>query len=170
MFSVGQNVVFGTDGVCVIKDKIWMKIDGTEREYYVLCPAYDEKSTIYSPVDNGGQPSRIRAVITEEEINDLLKDVSEQKMKWIADDNDRKELCDSIIKSGDRKALMLMIEMLYVRREEQKANKRRFRIVDDNYLKKAESILNCEFAFVLGIAQEDVPAYIVERIKSCKGE
>lgn len=168
MFSAGQAVMFGTDGVCFIKETTWIDMSGENREYFVLAPVHDQKSTVYIPVDNPELTARMRPVITAEKIEALIAEVSEQSAAWIADDAERKEFCDRVLKSGDRKDLMMLIEMLWRHREEQKANKRRFQIADDNFLKRAERMLNDEFAYVLGINRDEVPKYIVDKISEIR--
>ncbi len=163
MFSVGQTVMFLSAGVCTVREIAAMDTGAGVREYYVLAPVYDARSTVYVPADNAEMLSQMRPVITAGEIDELIAEVSAQKCEWIADDAARKEFCDEILRSGDRKGLMCLIEMLYLRREELRANKKRFQIADDNNLKKAEKMLHDEFSYALGIDREAVPGYIMEK-------
>ncbi len=169
MFEIGQTVMFGSDGVCTIKEKTWMEMGGESREYYVLSPFHDQKSTIYVPVNNSELTAKMRCVITAEKIDELINEAATKKAEWISDDSERKAFCDDVLNSGDRMALMMLIEMLYNHKEKQKSNKRRFQIADENCLKRAEKMLNDEFSYVLGIGRDEVPAYIVSRIADIRG-
>ena len=54
MFNVGDRIVYGNNGVCVVKDVIpspFGKKDD-DRLFYVLAPVYDSGNmVIYTPVD-----------------------------------------------------------------------------------------------------------------------
>ena len=52
MFTVGDAVVYGTQGVCRISEITEMTVAKVVRSYYVLVPVYSEKTTLYVPVDN----------------------------------------------------------------------------------------------------------------------
>lgn len=70
-----------------------------------------------------------------------------------------------MLKSGDRAELMRLIEMLYLRREGLKSTKKHFHISDEKFLREAERLLHDEFSYTLNITKEDVPSYILNRIK-----
>ncbi len=43
--------------------------------------------------------------------------------------------------------------------------KKHFHISDEKYLREAERLLHDEFSYTLNISNEEVPAYILKRIK-----
>ena len=53
MFEIGEYVVCGNNGVCLIKDITTLHMSGVDkkRKYYILKPVYAESSTVYVPVD-----------------------------------------------------------------------------------------------------------------------
>lgn len=165
MFSVGDTVSYGTQGICKIKEIIDMAIKKETKQYFVLVPIQDERATVYVPTDNEKLLHNMRAVLSVEQINDLIDSAANNPMKWIENDLARKEHCSNIIKSGDRTELMRLIEMLYLRREKLKATKKHFHISDEKYLREAERILHDEFSYTLNITVDKVPDYILNRIK-----
>ena len=149
MFSVGETVVYSIHGVCKIKDISLLKFGNEKRKYYILCPVGDGKSTLYVPLDNENLLSQMRPVMSREEIDLLIGSVSQDKTEWIEDAVSRKEYCDRILKSGNRKELMQLIEMLYLKQEELKSKNKHFHIADERCLKDAEKLLYDEFSFTL---------------------
>ena len=164
MFKKGETVVYGSQGVCEINDICIMNFGKMEGEYYMLKPVYDENSTIYVPVDNDLVTSRMQRLITKEELESLIADVRSEKTDWICNDLERKAFCEAVISSGDRKALMKLIGMLYVRKNSLKTQKKHFHLADEKLLKEAEKIISDEIAYVTGIDRNKVSDYVSERI------
>lgn len=164
MFSVGDTVVYGTQGVCRIKEISMLKFGKTKAEYYILTPVSDERSVVYVPTANEKLVSKMRELISREELDELIATVSENELEWISDDTGRKNYCDEVVKTGSRRELMQLVGMLYTHRELLKDRKKHFHTVDAQYLKAAERLLHDEFAYVLGISADEVPQYISSRV------
>lgn len=164
MFSVGDAVVYGVQGVCRIREMCTKKFGKEEQEYFVLCPIFDEKSVIYVPTDKPALLAQMRSVLTKEELQELIASAGDRNALWIEDDSHRRDFCAEVIKSGDRGALMQLVSMLYLHSEELKGQKKHFHMADERSLKQAKKLLHDEFAFVLGITPEEVPEYISRHI------
>ena len=67
MLTVGQTVVYGTQGVCTVKEISMLKLGKTKGEYYALSPIDDPGSTVYVPTANEKLMSKLRPVLTGEE-------------------------------------------------------------------------------------------------------
>lgn len=163
MLAVGQTVVYGTQGVCTVREISMLKLGKTKGEYYVLSPVDDPGSTVYVPTANEKLMSKLRPVLTEKEADELIDEAVREPLEWIVSDAERKSACDDIVKSGDRKQLMQLVGMLYRRREALKDQKKHFHNIDAQYLKTAERMLHGELAYALGIAADDVADYIRRR-------
>ncbi len=163
MLSVGDTVVYATNGVCMIKEISVLKMGKTKGEYYILCPVDDPGSTVYVPTANEKLTSRLKPVLTPEQANALIDAAVKDPLEWIDNDNSRKTACDEIVKNGDRKQLMRLVGMLYRHREELKDQKKHFHNVDAQYLKTAERMLHGELAYALSIPIDDVGGYISAR-------
>lgn len=164
MFNKGEAIIYGAQGVCVISGVEEMNFGKEKRKYYVLKPVYDENSTIYAPTDNETVTQKMHRVLTKDEIDSLIESLKNNDTKWINNDVERKEFCASVIENGDRKELMHLVEMLYLRQKELKSQKKHFHLADEKYLKEAEKIISDELAYVIGIDKEEVSSYITERI------
>ena len=136
MLAVGQTVVYGTQGVCTVKEISMLKLGKTKGEYYVLSPIDDPGSTVYVPTASEKLANKLRPVLTGSEANALIDEAANEPLEWIASDNERKSVCDDIVKNGSRKQLMQLVGMLYRRREALKDQKKHFHNVDAQYLKR----------------------------------
>jgi len=117
MLAVGQTVVYGTQGVCMVKEISMLKLGKTKGEYYVLSPIDDPGSTVYVPTASEKLANKLRPVLTGSEANALIDEAANEPLDWITSDNERKTVCDDIVKNGSRKQLMQLVGMLYRRRE-----------------------------------------------------
>ena len=160
MFSVGDTVVYGTQGVCTIKDISMLRLGKARGEYYILTPVADPGSVVYVRTSKETLLGTTRAVLSRKEAEELILDASRDPLPWISDDVSRKTFCDDIVKNGSRKELMRLVGMLYCHREELRQQKKHFHNVDAQYLKTAERLLHDELAYALGIPAEQVPEYI----------
>ncbi len=165
MYSVGEHVVYGTHGVCRISEITTMQFGIENKEYYVLSPVSDPRSTIFVPVDNEVLLSQMRPVLTKEEIDEMLCSIIPGSQSWIASDAERKEFCQTTLKSGDCLAILRMIDMLYVHQIEMREQKKHFHVTDERFLREAEKLLHDEFSFVLGIPRTEVVSYIGDKVE-----
>ena len=127
MFSVGDTVVYGTQGVCTIKDISMLRLGKARGEYYILTPVADPGSVVYVPTSNEKLLGKMRAVLSRKEAEELILDASRDPLPWISDDVSRKNFCDDIVKNGSRKELMRLVGMLYCHREELRQQKKQHR-------------------------------------------
>ena len=74
MFSAGQTVLYGANGVCRIEEITTRRVGSAETEYYVLKPVWSESSTLYVPTRNETLVSRMRFVTTAESLRKILAD------------------------------------------------------------------------------------------------
>ena len=166
MFHCGETVLYGTEGVCRIAEIREMKVGRTRENYYVLKPVYRESATIYVPVDNEKLVARMRRLLSAQEIDSLLGAVALEDVPWVDDPNERRTVYGEILASGDRCRIVRMIRTLYLRRQQLRTAGRQLRSGDDQLLREAEKLLPDEFALVLAIPQQEVPAYIRSRIEA----
>ena len=116
MLEPGQTVLYGTEGICTIEAIETLRIGGKRSKYYVLRPVYRTRATIYVPTDNELLCSRMRPVLSEPEIESLLQSAAGESISWIDDPNERKQVFAQILSGGDRRRVLHLIRMLYVRR------------------------------------------------------
>ena len=160
MFQIGQTVLYGLEGVCTIEERKMMKVGSTRASYYVLRPVYRASSTIFVPEDNALLLSRMHPVLSQEEILSVLREAPLDELAWIEDPNERKTEYQKILTGGERLWLLRLIRTLYLRRQTLQSSGKHLRSADEQMLRDAEKLLHDEFAHVLNIPKQEVPAYI----------
>lgn len=165
MYKVNDAVVYETYGVCTVSAIEVRNFGGGEREYYVLQPVRDSRSRFFVPTSNTVLTERMRPVLTADEINSLIAAMPDQELISVDDEKQRKEVCRSILSSGERSKLIALIKSLYTRRQELAGMNRKLRSFEEKSLAEAENMLYDEFAYVLGIERSEVVPYITAAIK-----
>lgn len=164
MYQVGETVLYGTEGVCKIEQLSEMKVGKEKAVYYVMRPIYREGSTVFVPTDNAMLLAKIRPLLTEDEVDDMLRRVVRDETLWVDDAAERKTQFQHILVSGDRYAMLRMLRALYLRRKKLQSSGKRMRMSDEQLMRDAEKLLNDEFAVVLGIRRREVPEYVRSRM------
>lgn len=163
MFKVNDYVVYGSTGVCQIVDiKKEKYLSSDETEYYVLQPAYNNKMTIKTPVNN--LKVLMRELISKDEVLSLIATISENKTIWINDDRQRNEFFKAALRTGKSEEWMKIIKTLHLEKKEKSVVGKKLNKTDEDIMKTAEKQLYEEFAMALNIAPDEVLPYILEHI------
>lgn len=165
MYQVGETVFYGTEGVCRVAEICEMKISPEKAEYYVLRPVYREGTTVFVPTQNELLVSRMRPLLTVEQIDRMIEEVNREDEDWIEDAAERKAEFQRILLSADRRELLGMVRTLYIRRQNLQTCGKHLRTNDEQMLRDAEKLLDDEFSVVLGIKPREVPEYIRSKIE-----
>ena len=166
MLQMGDRVVYGSHGVCTLVALEQRKVDRKTADYYVLEPIAQPGACYYIPVQNEIAISKLRPLLTAEEIENLFGNPSMYEGVWITDENKRKSKYRELLGNGDRATLICMIRLLQEHRESQLSAGRKFHLCDENFLKDAKKLLTEEFSLVLGISKQDVGAYIEKKLNN----
>lgn len=165
MLQVGMQVVYGIHGVCTIIDSEIRRVDLKNVEYLVLEPKEQPGARFYVPAHNQAALSKLRPLLTLQELEALLASEDTHRDCWVAEENRRKQLYRELLNGGDRAALISMIRALHAHRESQLAAGRKFHMCDENFLSDAKKLLESEFSMILGIPKSEVGLYIEKRIQ-----
>ena len=165
MFSIGDTVVYGTQGVCRISEITEREICKKKMRYYVLRPVYQENNTLFVPVDNDTLTSRMSAVLSNEEIKELIRAIPDEDTMWIDDDMRRREKYREILSSSDRRAIVRVIKTLHEEQQRRKEVGNKLQQADELLLHRAETLLHSELALVLNISPEQVVPFLTEQIE-----
>lgn len=168
VFQRGERVVYGIHGVCEIVDVEVKMIDRKKKEFYVLAPVGQQGARFYVPTGNQAAVAKLRPVISQEELRDLLRSEQTTRDAWIPDENQRKQKYRELITSGDRAALIGMVHTLHQRKCELSAAGKKFHLCDENFLRDAQKLLGSEFSLVLDIEQNEVEDYVMEMLQCVK--
>ncbi len=165
-FCKNEKVVYGNNGICLIEDIKIMKFGAESGAYYVLKPESNKSGTLYVPVDKENLVSKMRHVLTKDEIDKILINDCKDSMKWPENKAERNELFSKIISGCDTAELLMMIKCLYLKKQEKSAQGKVLSSSDDTMLKTAERLINEEFSYSLGCFAEDVGEYIKKKVNN----
>ena len=91
MFKEGDFIIYGSNGVCQVEHIGSMDLQGVpgDKMYYTLVPVYEEKSRLFTPVDN--HKVVMRPVISKQEACELIDHMQEMQVFEIQNEKNRKE-------------------------------------------------------------------------------
>lgn len=165
MFQINDTVVYGSDGICVIEEIAARTFDHKTQEYYVLRPLYGNQSTIFVPTQNEKLCAKMRRLLSAEEIYAIIRGLPGAEPVWIENEALRKQRYAEILRSGDRRDILLLLKTLRLHRRQLKDSGRKFHASDERFLKEAERVLYGEFAHVLHLEPAQVEPMILREIQ-----
>jgi len=165
MYQIGEKVVYGIHGVCLVTDQEERRIDKKRVTYLVLEPVGQEGAKYYVPTHNAAAMAKLRGMLSAEELEALIRSTAIKEEAWIRDENQRKQIYRELISSGDREKLMGMVASLYRHREQQSAAGKKIHMCDENFLRDAEKLLASEISVVMGLEQDQAKQYLRNKLK-----
>lgn len=165
MYQVGDKVVYGIHGVCMVADQEERLIDRKRVTYLVLEPVGQEGSRYLVPTHNAAAMAKLKHMLSKEELEALMDSDEVQADGWIRDENQRKQTYRELISSGDRARLMQMVRTLYRHRKAQAVAGKKTHLCDENFLRDAEKLLVSECSIVLEMEPDQAKQYIRNKLK-----
>lgn len=166
MLNIGQIVIYNTYGVCEVSEIIQKELGGISKDYYVLHPIYDNKVSVFLPLDNKDLLNRARPILTKDEINDVISSFPTQPLNWIDNENERKKTYSQIIKDGNRLELISIVKSIHNHKNILKEKKKKLHASDEQFFKEAETLLFDEISYVLNIERNSVLNLILEQFNN----
>lgn len=166
-FNKGEYVKYATSGVCLIENitKIDYLHDRNPQEFYVLKPIAANSSTVYVPLANNELTSKMRKLLSKEEIDSLIDASKSDAIEWINDRKARSEKFKSIISKSEPDQLLKLVGCIYVKKQELLKNGKKLSSTDASLLSSAEELIKNEFSFVLQMSGTQIGAYIRDRLE-----
>lgn len=165
MFGKGEIVFYENKGVCEVMDVTTMNLQGIPKDklFYVLHPYFTKDDKIFTPIDN--DKIIMRKLITKEEVDQLVGEISEIKELEIDNEKMREETYKECIRSCECKQWVRIIKTLKKRKNRRIQDGKKTTASDDRYLKLAENNLYSEISVRLGVTKLDVASYLEERFE-----
>jgi CarD family transcriptional regulator len=164
MYQPGDMIVYGSTGVCRVKDVAKPDFKGAagDQLYYTLEPLYQD-GMIFTPVDS---KVFMRPVITEEEAEALIDRIPtiETTPYHSSVLRELEEHYSAYLKTHDCGDLIEMTMSIYAKKKDMERQHRKFGAVDERFLKRGEDLLFGEMAVALNMEKAKVGAYIGTRI------
>lgn len=163
MFSKGEYVVYGTNGICLVDDIGPMRnSEDEDKLFYILRPVNSAASVLYVPLDNSVLCGKMRYVYTKEQLDGVLTDVKNNSLDWIDDRKVRLNTFRDMLHNGDMATHILLVSCIYEKKKLLDAVSKRLSDADDGILRSAERMVSEEFAWALGITKNEVSGYILD--------
>ncbi len=164
MYNVGEYVVKVNTGICRIEEIVVMNLTGSgDKEYYMLLPVGDAKSTMYVSTD--AQRTSIRPVMSKKDAEEFLKKAPQIEAVWVPNDKLREQQYKAALKTNEPEELLGIIKNLYRRGQARIAQGKKITSTDEKYYRQAEKALYSELAFSLQVEVNEIGNYIMETIK-----
>lgn len=159
-FQAGQKLLYGVHGVCNVVGIEQRKVDRKMVEFYCLSPMEQSGSFFYIPTNSPAVASKLRPVLSRQELESLICSIKGEDTPWIDDENRRKQHYRDLMAAVDRKAMLCTVGALMRHKSRQLASGKRLHLCDENFLRDAQKLIEGEFSLVLGIPKEEVRQYI----------
>ena len=160
MFSVGDKIVYGENGVCIVEKIAPLEMSGASKDklYYSLRPLVGS-GTYYAPVESG---TYMRAIMSRSEAEKFIDSIPGIEPAICHDNrfNHVDAFYKELFKKHSCEALVSIIKGLHERMSERKTKSSRA----ESTMKRAKDILHGELAAALEIELSQVEAYIQSRI------
>ena len=145
MFRIGDYVAHYKEGVCEVVNIGKIDMGSSDKEYYTLKPVYDAAGTVYTPVDN--KREQIRQLITKEEAENLIKEMSEIDTIGVTNEKQREAMYKNALLHNQCREWVSLIKTSYGR-----------------YMSSAEKFLYGELAVVMEMPRDKVSGYVKEHL------
>lgn len=164
VFEIGEYVVCGGKGVCIVEGITTLDISDVDkkREYYILKPLYMAGSTVYVPVDCAGKS--MRRALKRDEAQKLIKEIPDIPLLAITNEKLSEQMYRECLKTNDCAELIKIIKTIYLRKQKRMQAGRKVTAVDAKYFSMAEDNLYGELAVALEMPKDEVEGYITREM------
>ncbi|MCF0142397.1 MAG: CarD family transcriptional regulator [Parasporobacterium sp.] len=162
MFGVGDLIVYGTTGVCIVEEIGVPELSAaSDKPYYTLTPYYTNKSKIFTPCDN--DKIVMRPLLTKKEAEALINAIDTISLITIESEKLREETYKSILKRCDLKEFISLMKTIHARKVARLADGKKVTASDEKYYSMVEDKLYGELSISLGVERSELKETI-----SCK--
>ena len=162
MFSVGDKIIYGENGVCTVESIGPLAMSGAPKDklYYYLSPLIGS-GTYFTPVDSS---AFMRPVMSRDEAEALINSMPGIQPAICNDNrfNHVDAFYKELFKQHSCEALVSIVKGLRSRMAEKKTKSSRAEAT----MKRAKDILHGELSVALGMDIKDVEGYIISRLGS----
>ena len=116
-------------------------------------------ATIYLPSANQTVQTRMRPVLTREEVDAIISSVKTDQLPWILDRKQRMSQYQQILSRRDTRELLLLASCLHKRKTGKGLPTSEIEI-----LHKVEGLIEQEFSFALHISRAEIGQYIRDKL------
>ncbi len=163
--ETGRYVIYRGSEICRIDGFEEKSFDGVAKcEYCVLVPVDAHGSKYYVPLSCAD--TKLRGLLSKDEVLALIDGMKGDMPDWGENAPNRKERINQVISSGDYRLVISLLHSLYLEKQKRIEMGKKMLAADEKAMRSAEQLINREFAFVLEIPENEIAAFISERISS----
>lgn len=165
MFSIGDYMIYGINGVCHIQDICASPFDKKDtRTFYMLKPlGASAGSVIYTPTDN--VQVLMRPLMTRQNAEELIEQMPAIAPLEIPMEKMRRDIYRQAMHSCNPVEYVRLIKTVHARRAEMLQQHKRLSETDSDFEKNAKLSLYHELAVVLGVQYAEVEPYLISRLE-----
>lgn len=160
MFSVGDKIIYGENGVCIVEKIAPLEMSGAAKDklYYSLRPLVGS-GTYFAPVESG---AFMRPIMSRDEAEAFIDTIPSIEPAICNDNrfNHVDAFYKELFKKHSCEALVSIIKGLHERMSERKTKSSRA----ESTMKRAKDILHGELSAALEMELSQIEAYIEGRI------
>lgn len=164
MYQIGDQLIYGAHGVCQVVAQEEREVNRKTVIYLALEPVGQTGSRYLVPTNNAAALSKLRHMLSKEELTRLMDSREVRQDSWIHDENQRKQAYRQLIVSGDRAKLIQMVRTLYRHKAAMAVTGRRIHQCDDTFLRDAEKLLISEIAIVMDMDCNQAMEYLRSKL------
>ena len=158
MFSIGDTVFYGGNGVCSIEDITDQKFGGEAQSYYTLRSHHNPNVTLYYPVNAAN--SKLKKIMTKDKAKAVLQCFENSASPWNDKMTARYNSYQVIIKSEGHLEIAQMMNTLLRKKLELEAVDKKLPAQDTQVLQNVSAILYEELATTLQTTATDISAKV----------
>ena len=166
MFSIGDKIIYGSDGAYTVSDITSSPVDKSdERKFYVLRPVHGPQgNVIITPV--GNENVKMRLVMSREEALAFIDTIPSVALLTVEKEKNRRNVYKEALAGASCAELVSIVKTVMARREAFTAQKKRLSESDNDYERKAKHCLCGELAIALDIPLAEVDEFIKNRLSA----
>lgn len=169
MYKIGDFVVYGIEGVCIINDIVTKSFGSLDNaQYYVLVPATNKGSTFYVPVDNQLLTSKMMKLLDYDDILDLISNT--KALEWENNNKLRAKQYKEVFSSYNREGLFSLAKLLHLAKSGKIPSVKKLYAMDDEIIRRISQLLYLEFAYSVDIEIDQVLPFVAGEIQCSRKE
>ncbi len=162
MLNIGECVVYGSHGLCQVRDILVPSFleRGKEKQYYMMISAVDAGSVLYVPVE--GAEDKVREVICADDAEGLIDDIADIDEAVLPEGKKAEPVIQSIIKRNEAEEMMGLVKALRRIKADREAAGKKFAALNEKYLSVSEKLLYTELAFSLEVEKDEIKERVLD--------
>ncbi len=167
MYNIGDYVVYGLTGVCIISDITEEHVPGRENsKYYVLNPVFSKNTTVKIPVNN--KKIILRDTIGTGEAARLLEESKTLSTEWEDNYRLRNDIFREAMHSCDCSKWLWLVKTIHQKANELSGCGKKLRQTDEFFLINSEKLLYGELATALNKTYDEIKDALISNFNNCK--